>query len=513
MADITYLPLQPGGGVNRDGTSTDSTQYTEAIWARSYKNRIKKMGGYKVIVLGDTELIRNLYSFDDVNSILLYVGQPSHLIVMNVFEDLSTTVPIDRTPAGFASNTNNTWSMTSVAYVNDDVLTDYVIATACPNGFDISNAVPGIIYSGEMGSSDPLTPILISGNPIATTGGVVVLGSYILVFGAKGLVTFNDGLSIDNFPTANFVQFGASKIVHAAPVRQSGGVVGLFWALDYVFSLTFVPGEGGTETFQPAYVSTSSTILAPGSVIAFDPMFYWIGTSNFYVYNGAVQVFPNNTNKIWFFKNLNVAYKEKITSFYNKKFNEICWLVPMYGATENNWMIYCNLETQEWWDTPLTRSCAVSASSQMPYPIMASSTLETINANQSFPLWAHEFGVNRVDPVQTTAILSSFTTNKLWLIEQNPQAQVLILDSIIPDIEQVNDMFFTVNTQGYPNSPVVVSDIFVTTPTTEYLTVRVKGSLMSLTFTSNVLDGDYLFGKTMLGTIISNDQRPGPSIT
>lgn len=513
MASSSYLQIQPQPGINRDGTSVDSTQCIDGIWVRSYMNRMMKMGGYKVIVIGDTEKIRNLVSFNAVNSILMYVGQPSHLMVMNVFSDLSATVPINRTPSLFVTDVNNTWSMASVSYTVDGVRTEYVIATACPNGFDISNNVPGIVYVGVMTDPDPLIPMTSGSINIATTGGVVVLGSYIMVYGANGYVIFNDGTSIDTWPADNFIQFGSSKIVYAAPVRQSGSVVGLFWALDYVFSLTFIAKDQGEDTFQAAYVSTSSTILSPGSVITFDPQFFWIGINNFYVYNGAVNVLPNETNKVWFFENLNVAYKEKVTGFYNKKYNEVCWLAPMFGATENNWMIFYNVEKQAWFDTPLNRSCAVSSSSQMPYPIMASSALETINGNQSYPIWAHEFGVNRVDPVQTTAIISSFTTNILWMIDQNPQAQVLVIDSVTPDVKQVNDMFFAVNTQGYPNSPVIVSDNFVMTPTSEFITVKEKGSLISLTFTSNVLDGNFLFGKTMVKLIVSDDQRPGPSAT
>lgn len=515
MASSTYIQLQPQVGISRDGTQIDTNQYIDGVWVRFYKDRVKKMGGYKVIVLGDSEIIRNLVSFDAVNSILLYIGQPSHLIVMNVYNDLSTTVPTDRTPVDFVADVNNTWSMTSIAYADADTdeSIEYVIATACPNGSDISNTTPGIVYGGVMTSSDRLIPLLDGSDNLFTTGGVVVLGKFLFIYGANGVVIWNDGGSINVWPENNELAVGSSKIVYALPVRQSGAVTGIFWALDYVFSVTATLNAEGEESFTAAYVSTSSTILSPGSVITFDPQFFWIGINNFYVYNGAVSVLPNNTNKLWFFANLNMDARQKVTGFYNKKYNEVCWLAPLFGATENNWMIIYNVETQAWYDTPLNRSCAVSSSSQMPYPIMANSTLETINGSSSYPIWAHEFGVNRIDPVQTTALISSFTTSKFWIIDQNPEAQVLILDAVIPDVKQVKDMFFTVNTQGYPNSPVVVSDNFVMTPTTEFLTVREKGSLISLTFTSNVLDGDFLFGKTMVHLIVSDDKRPGPSVT
>jgi len=509
MASTTFIEIKPKDGIQRDGTSVDSLQYIDGQWVRFYKNRALKMGGYKVISLGSSSAITNLYSFDSLNSILLYYCQANKLSVSNVYTDLSTTVPIDRTPDGFVYNPNNTWSIATVAYTVSGVITDYIIATACPNGSDIGNDVPGIVYYGQMEDTSLLTPLL----SFTTTGGVVVLGSYIMLYGDNGGVFFNDGADINTFPDVNFIQFGSSKIVYAAPVRQNGVVTGLFWALDYVFSLTFNASSQGNETFTPAYVSTSSTILSAGSVVTFDPLFYWIGINNFYVFNGAVNPLANETNKLWFFENLNINYKELVTGFYNKKYNEVCWLAPMFGSTVNNWMIIYNVETGAWYDTPLTRSCAVSSSSQMQYPIMASSSLENINGSYSFPIWAHEFGVNKVDPIQTTAIVSSFTTSKFWTIDNNPEAQVLILDAIIPDVQQVNDMFFTVGTQGYPNSPVVTSNTFVMTPTTEFLTVRVKGSIMNLTFTSNVVDGNYLFGKTMIRLIVSDDQRPGPSTT
>ena len=204
-------------------------------------------------------------------------------------------------------------------------------------------------------------------------------------------------------------------------------------------------------------------------------------------------------------------YKQRVVGFVNKKYNEICWLFPYGTSTENNWMIIYNLTTGAWYDTPLERSCAASSSSLFPYPLMASSVAETYNLTTTYPIWAHEYGVNQIDPVRTSAILSSFTTNKLWLIDQNPQYQVLSVDSVIPDVKQIGSMFFSINAQGYPNSTIDTSSNFEFTSDTEFLTVRFKGSILNLTFTSNVLDGDYLFGKTIIKLQITDDQRPGPT--
>lgn len=519
MTQTMFVQLQPEPGIQRDGTITDSTQFTDGSWVRFYKGRPKKIGGYKVIANGNGEIIRNLNSFDALNSILLYIGQPSSISMMNVQTDLTTTAPVDRTPAGFVINSDNTWSITSNSYVRADVNTGYVFATACPNNQDISNTIEGIVYYGSLDdTSIPLTPIPYHDGYLMCDGFVMALGSYIVSAGSNGLVQWNDGISPVTWSTDNTVLKGSSKFVTGYPVRNQG-TTALLWSLDAVWSMTDSGLSAPGQQFTFAYISTISTILSRGCVVSYEPFFFWPGINTFYMYNGAVQEVPNETNKLWFFENLNTDYKEKVFGYVNKKYNEICWVAPMFGSTECNWEIKYSMTTNQWSQTPwydtnnMNRSAAVSSTSQMPYPIMASSTPELFSVTPTYPIWAHEFGVDRVDPLRTTAILSYFTTSRSWIVDQNPQAQVVAIDCVIPDVQQTGNMFFTVNTQAYPNSPVQTSDIYTFSPTTEFQTVRIKGSLVSFTFTSNELGGDYLFGKTMIRTIISDDMRPGPSAT
>ncbi len=504
MGSFQFIQLQPQSGIQRDGTTVDSNQFIDGTWMRFYRDRAKKMGGYQIISIGNSEIPRALFSYEAVNSIQLFTGRPSTLQVFNVSPDLTITAQNDITPVGFSANINNLWSMTTVSGFVSNVSTTFLVATACPNATDISNIIPGQVYYGDITAPTPLLPI----TGITTTGGVLTLGKFIIVYGANGLVLWNDGSSITNFPDDNFLVQGSSKFITGYPIRNSTVTTGLLWALDSVVSLTLAD----VELFQAAYVSTITTILSPNCVVPYEPVFYWIGINTFYMYNGAVVEVVNTTNKLWFFENLNQNAKEKVYGFVNKKYNEICWLFPFGDSLENNHMLIYNVDTQSWYDTDqINRSCAVSSSSQFQYPIMASSVGETFNSSNTYPIWAHEKGVNRVDPISTTALISSFTTNKLWLVDQDPTAQVVEFDTFIPDVEQTGDIFFTVNTQGYPNSAVTTSPQFTFNNTTEFLTIRQKGSITSFTFTSNTLDSDYLFGKTLIKIRISDDQRPGPS--
>jgi hypothetical protein len=505
MANFSYRQLQPEAGIQRDGTTVDSTQFIDGSWVRFYKKRAKKMGGFQLLTLGNAEIPRMLFSYDSIDSIQLFVGGQSTLQTLNVFPDLITSAPNNITPVGFVSNINNLWSMTTVANIVDDVPITYIVATACPNASDISNNTPGQVYYGNINTTDPLIAL---GN-VTTTGGVLNLGSYLLVYGSNGYVTWNDGATITEFPINNFFQQGSSKFVAGYPVRTGNQTAGLLWSLDAVVSVVL---DTTAVKFVPAYVSTITTILSPNCVVPYEPFFYWIGINTFYTYNGAVQEIQNETNKLWFFENLNQNAKEKVYGFVNKKYGEICWLFPFGDSLENNHMLIYNMNTETWYDTDqINRSCAVSSSSQFQYPIMASSQFETFNSSNTYPLWAHEKGVNRVDPLGSTALLSTFTTNKIWLIDQDPTTNVIEYDTFIPDVKLTGDMFFTISMQGYPNSPVKTSPQFTFSNATQFLTVRQKATIASFTFTSNTLDSDYLFGKTMLKIRVSDDQRMGPS--
>lgn len=521
MGNIAFFEMKPRPGIQRDGTDTDSDQCIAGSWARFYKERPKKMGGYKFLQSGDFEIIRLLYSYDTLNAIELFIGRPSSLTAFNVGNDLLPTDPVDLTPAGFVSNVNNLWSMTTlgVELVGEGTFT-YIVATACPNGSDISNDVPGLVYYSDITQNTPLIPIINSnadnpGDPIMTTGGVLALGSYLLVYGANGQVIWNEGgvnnADITDFPADHQLQQGSSKFVAGFPVRTGETPTGILWSLSAVSTISLDPTGTEEGQFVATYASTVTSILSANCVVPYEPVFFWIGINTFYTYNGSVVEVENFTNKLWFFANLNQDAKEKIVGFVNKEYHEVWWLCPMFGSSENNWALIYNTVTQQWYDTPINRSAAVSPNSQFQYPILASSQIELYNNIPLYPIWAHEYGVDREDPNGTTALMSTFTTNRFWGIDQNPQAQVINYDSLIPDVSLDGTMYVTVNTQGYPNSPVVVSPTFAFTQSTEFLTLNIKGSITSFTFTSNELGGNYLFGKTMFKIMITDDQRPGPS--
>lgn len=505
MAALVRFDVKPQVGIQRDGTSFDSAQYTDGTWTRFYKDRAQKMGGYSIIDNGDDTIIRNLFSINAQNSIILYIGRPTGLWYIIIYEDMSTSGEFNVTPAGFVPNVNITWSFSTISY--NDV--DSILAMPLLNATDISNTTPGVLYSGVVGTPVALTPVT---NAPSVTGGVTTVGNYIFVFGSNGIITWNDGNALTTWPTDNSITFESTQFVAGAPVRSGPTLSALFWGLDFVAQLSL--NNGTPPTFVSNYVSTQSTLLSANCIISLDPYFYWIGNNSFYQFNASVVELQNTTNKEWFFENLNREQKEKVYGFANRIYNEIWWLCPFGDATENTNAIVQQVDTQAWFDTDnIPRTCAISSSTQFPYPLMCSSEPIANGASSIYPIWVHEFGTDKVQLGQTIAITASFTSNWTDVSDIDPSLAVAIIDTIVPDIQQAGNMTVSFSLRGYPQSPPVISDAYILSPTTEFITVRQKGSIFSMTFTSNVAGGDFLMGRTRLLIRPAGDERAGPAIT
>lgn len=515
MGNVIYKEVASQPGIQRDGTLFDSEYYIDGQNVRFYKGRALKMGGRTTLQNGTQDIIRDVFSYDVPIGIQLFLGRESKLsyVIINSSNNLVSSETVI-TPAGFAGDPDNIWSFATVSYAE----VTYILAVAAPNGSSISNTTRGIVYYGPIGTTGPLTPLIPTTppgktEPLLTAGGIVVLGQYVLLYDSDGLISWNNGEDILNWPDTNTLNFGSDKFVAAAPVRSGSVVSGLFWSTGGVMQLALQPDAAGKLFFDPNYISTRSTILSSRSVVSFEPYFFWIGDNSFWIYNGIVQELKNDMNKQWFFNNLNPSEKQKVVGFvHSRKYGDVGWLFSYGDATENNWLLLHNVGGQFWFDTNnIDRSCAISAGSNYPYPIMCSSTPIRLGNNFVYPIWAHEFGVNQVQFNISTALVSYHESSLVNLWEQAPEAAVIMVDTLIPDIQLVENIFFQINKRGYPNSVPTASETFTITPTTEFLTMKEKGSFLSFRFETNTLDADYLMGKTLVKLVISEDQRPGPT--
>ena len=61
-------------GIQRDGTPFASEHYIDGQWCRFYMGKPRKIGGYKLIDEGNTEIITTIFNVPKTNSVDVYLG-------------------------------------------------------------------------------------------------------------------------------------------------------------------------------------------------------------------------------------------------------------------------------------------------------------------------------------------------------------------------------------------------------------------------------------------------------
>lgn len=479
---------------------------------------------------------------------------------------------------------------------------NYLIAHAAPNVLDINSSTQTPIYWGNTEASTPLVPISVS-NPVSS-GGIVVLYPYFFKYGNDGVVTWTTNPS-GNWSDAISAPITGTKIVKGLKTRGgSNAPSGLFWTLNSLIKATFI---GGDEVFQFDTIQDDISLLSQNCIVTQNNIFYWIGHNQFYLYNGIIRILQNDTNKITFFNNLNVKYRNKVWGVYKEEYHEIWWYYPSGENAECSDAIIYNIDGQFWFDTSHTRS-AGSTSGLYPYPLEADSvgilnrfspapilvnlannplativgqniitvtipsttvlrtgqlvTIAhatgfngltaaqlnlanvpiTVQSNTSFTynvsmnatatgsgggntpvtysypnlnygLWQEETGLNRVIYGQSFAIDSYFETNITTWFEKAPtDDREMRIRRIEPDFVMQGDMTMIINTRDFPQSPVSSSQTYTFAPQVAAIELNKidtnnMGRLVSFRFGSNVADGDYFMGKTILN-FAPGDVRP-----
>ena len=530
---MKYLiqPLMSQPGFQRDGTPYDSKNYVGGQWTRFYRGKPRKIGGYKLIDYGKEDIIIDGITYSSIvnsmfscakpdNLVDIFLGRPLSLSVLPVAQGGFSDVEVDRTPPGLPANPNNKWSMDLFTFEQEALTTSYLVAHCAPNNSSISSTTEGGIYYGDINTIDPLAPILDQDdNPVVVSGGIVYIAPFIVAYGNDGTIFWSpDDGSITPWNTlTNSLVVSNTKIVKAFPARGGGSTLNkgsvspavLLWTLNSLIRATYT-SAAGEQGFGYEVIQSDISILAPNSVVQYNQMFFWIGENQFYFFNGIVNKLENEMNSDFFFNNLNYEYRSKIFGVVNPRFDEIWWFYPSGSSTENDSAIIFNVKYQIWYDTKINR-----ASGLIPVtfskPILADSapnpTPTFTGLKQQYPIWYHEFNYDKIIGQNAYAIESWFQTHFIDLFTQDPSnSNLLYTRRIQPDFNQIGEMTVAVSNLMYPNDTPIFTGPFIFDSTTRFIDdVTSQGAIVSFIFSSNVLEGYYQMGKTLLNYTVGNE--------
>ena len=135
------------------------------------------------------------------------------------------------------------------------------------------------------------------------------------------------------------------------------------------------------------------------------------------------------------------------------------------------------------------------------------------DSNNTFALWTHEKGINKIYYNQVNAIPSHFETNITSYFDSFPQDdRQMRVRRIEPDFNQVGDMRLIIKWREFAQSTVVNSNTYTFVPgqtVVELAKVDTynMGRLVNFRFESNTTDGYYMMGKVLVN-FAPGDVRP-----
>ena len=532
ILNCSQLYSQPG--IQRDGTPYDGALFIAGQWTRFYKGKPRKIGGYRALDYGTLNPIRSLLDVPNGPIVDIYIGRSDSLTYVQLPQDNASAVTvvneIDRTPIGYIPDSNNFWS--TAVYTATTAMTAYekgaIVALVSPNVSDINNQrlpndTTSNLYYGSLTDNAPFVEVVDKSDPdnitpVQATGGVVFVAPLLIVYGNNGQIFWNNPNVEDPLNTwstgtgsdavKNSATVANTKIVNAFPVIGSQSPTVLFWSLNQLVRATYVPitDQSGVTTYSFSNAPIDKiSILAANSVVSYQQTFFWIGTDNFYMYDGVVRVIPNTTNLQWFFDNVNLSQRNKICSIVIPQYGEIWWFFPLGDSLENNHAIIYNVNGQYWYDTAISRSAALQAN-LYPKPLMADNVPTQINTRigpvSGCILWEHEVGYDKVINSQNYPIAASYSHHIIDICSQESGQNALIRTRRFdPDIKMTGEMSISVTNLMYPNDlnngRALVQGPYKFNNQTQYIDFDVQGRLIYLSFESNTVGGFFQGGKSL----------------
>lgn len=257
--------------------------------------------------------------------------------------------------------------------------------------------------------------------------------------------------------------------------------------------------------FASTTIDNNISIISNTCVVGYKQTYFWIGTDQFYMFDGVVQTIPNTMNRDWFFNNVNFEQRNKIFGYVNSRYDEIIWYYPTKDSTENNAFIAYNYVGRFWFDSVNGRSAGVSAN-VLPYPLLADSQPTSIVTRRGvqdyYLLWQHELGNDQNISGRLTPILSNYTHNITDICSQPDSQNRLIRNRRVePNFSMIGDMdLWFINMMwaaDYSNGNAIIDGPYPFDSSTQFVDMSSQGRQVALKFQSNELGGFFQGGKTL----------------
>lgn len=264
--------------------------------------------------------------------------------------------------------------------------------------------------------------------------------------------------------------------------RIVGGLAGpqqiMVWTNEGLWLMQFI---GLPFVYSFVQVGFGTPLIAQKAAAVGAGVTYWMGLSNFYVFDGTARVLPCS---VWdfIFGRLNVLQHNKVFAAVNSLFNEIFWFFPSSGSIEIDSYVKYNWVDQAWDVGTLSRT-AWEDKIMADFPLAASS---------DGYVYAHE----STTEADGALIPSSVTTGYADIAEGEDR---VFCDRIIPDFAVFSgEVEISIYLLDQPGGTPRVKGPYTVTPSTEFITFRGRGRQIALKIDSKTLGTTWRMGALRL---------------
>ena len=270
-----------------------------------------------------------------------------------------------------------------------------------------------------------------------------------------------------------------SKIITMLPTKDETFIQ----TDEAAYGMSFI-GPPFTFSFRLLAVNCGAVAIHGSANV--DGDVYWIGKSNFFVYDGAVKELPCSV-QYYVFDRLQSTFIDKTYAAHNKKFNEISWF---YVSTDNSsgtenpepdsYVTY-NYADGAWSIGTLPRNVWHDAGGFRNVPFAF---------DNNGKLYNHETGTS-----DNGSAMSAFIETGEIEIDQSGNSMFMI-DKIIPDTTMTTNtnLFVQLKTRKYPQGAETIKGDFTVTTSTEKISTRAKGRQLAVKFSSTGTTDDWSLG-------------------
>ena len=258
-----------------------------------------------------------------------------------------------------------------------------------------------------------------------------------------------------------FVKEG-SRIITGTNVRQET----LIWTDTSLSTLQFL---GTAEVFGLQLLSSDTNIMGANAYASVNNNVYWMGTDNFFIYDGRVNVLKCPLLR-YVFEDINRAQAQLVYGGTNKEFNEVIWFYCSGGTTPSTsidrYVIY-NYRDDLWYYGQLNRTTWMDAGVNR-FPLATSGGY----------IYSHENGPNNGQPLGAAPLaISSYIESAFMDIDEGQF--YMLTKRVIPDVDFTASQ--TVNpVTGATLVPAVDMSVAVTKfPGAETQTTDVAGATLT----------------------------------